>query len=119
MTRVYRVIFILFWLVKLIKTKVLKHTKLEEYFMKENLAEKIKSKYTKKSKILNLELKVGKVPITIFYIESLVDKKMFSDCVLSPLQKFITETKSVHIFLIRSLLISRLIGATLTNDFAP
>ena len=69
------------------------HTSVEEKFMKENLAEKIKSKYTKKSKILNLEFKAGKTQITIFYIESLVDKKMFSESILSPLQKYIKSTK--------------------------
>ncbi len=63
--------------------------------MKENLAEKIKSKYTKKSKILNLEFKVGKTQVTIFYIESLVDKRMFSENVLSPLQKFVKESKQI------------------------
>ena len=62
--------------------------------MKENLADKIKSKYTKKSKILNLEFNTEKTTITIFYIESLVDKKMFSDSLLAPLQKFIKSAKS-------------------------
>ena len=71
------------------------HTSVEESFMKENLAEKIKSKYTKKSKILNIDFKSGKTQITLFYIESLVDKKMFSESLLAPLQKFVKQSKSV------------------------
>lgn len=71
------------------------HTSVEESFMKENLAEKIKSKYTKKSKILNIDFKSGKTQITLFYIESLVDKKMFSESLLAPLQNFVKQSKSV------------------------
>ena len=64
--------------------------------MKESLVEKIKSKYTKKSKILNLDFKLGKTQITLFYIESLVDKKMFSEALLAPLQKFIKQSQSIR-----------------------
>ena len=57
--------------------------------MKKTLVEKIKSKYTQDSQIKNLELECAGDKITIFYIESLVDKTLFSASVLSPLQKYL------------------------------
>ena len=57
--------------------------------MGKTFAEKLKEKYTEKSKILNLEFDVGKSKISIFYIESIVDKTLFSSSILSPLHKFI------------------------------
>lgn len=57
--------------------------------MKKTLVEKIKSKYTKDSQIKTVELGNGENKITIFYIESLVEKSLFSASVLSPLQEFL------------------------------
>ena len=67
------------------------HTRLEEIFMKKTLVEKIKSKYTKESQIKTIELEAENNKITIFYIESMVDKTLFSTSLLSPLQKFLKE----------------------------
>ena len=55
--------------------------------MKKTLVEKIKSRYTNESQIKNLEMGSGEDLITIFYIESLVNKTLFSASILSPLQK--------------------------------
>ncbi len=70
--------------------------------MNKGLSEKIKSKYTKNSQIKTIELEAGKSKITIFYIESIVDKRLFSSALLSPLQKYLKElnpkTKSKEIF---------------------
>ena len=46
--------------------------------MKKTLVEKIKSKYSKDSQIKTVELGNGQSKITMFYIESLVDKNLFS-----------------------------------------
>jgi len=56
--------------------------------MKKSLVEKIKSKYTQESQIKTLELVVSGENVTLFYIESLVDKTLFSASILAPLQKF-------------------------------
>ena len=56
--------------------------------MKKSLVEKIKSKYTQESQIKTLELVVCGESVTLFYIESLVDKTLFSASILAPLQKF-------------------------------
>lgn len=57
--------------------------------MKKTLVEKIKAMYTKDSQIKTVELGSGENKITIFYIESLVEKSLFSASVLSPLQEFL------------------------------
>ena len=56
--------------------------------MKKTLAEKLKEKYTKDSQIECVEIQIGKSQVSIFYIESIVDKKLFTTGVLSPIQKF-------------------------------
>lgn len=61
--------------------------------MKKSLSEKIKSKYNEKSQIKTIELKAEKTQISIFYIESIVDKKLFSSALFSPLQKFLKDLK--------------------------
>ena len=62
--------------------------------MKKTLAEKVKAKYTKESQIKTLELTAGQEQIVMFYIESLVDKTLFSASILSPLQRFIKSEKN-------------------------
>lgn len=62
--------------------------------MEKSLAEKLKAKYTEKSKILNLDFMAGKSKISIFYIESIVDKTLFSTALLAPLHKFLKNAKS-------------------------
>lgn len=61
--------------------------------MKKTLVEKIKSRYTKESQIKNLEIGSGEDLITIFYIESLVNKTLFSASILSPLQNYLNNTE--------------------------
>lgn len=56
--------------------------------MKKTLAEKLKDKYTKDSQIECVEIQIGKSQVSIFYIESIVDKKLFTTGVLSTIQKF-------------------------------
>ena len=58
--------------------------------MAKKLAEKIKSKFNEKSKILNLVIQGGISDIEIFYIESIVDKTLFSASILSPLHRFLS-----------------------------
>ena len=57
--------------------------------MKKSFAQKLKSKYTDESQIKTIELKIGQKEIVLFYVESLVDKTLFSASILSPLQNFI------------------------------
>lgn len=57
--------------------------------MKKSLSQRLMSKYTKNSQIKNINLKANKFDINIFYIESIVDKKLFSSALLSPIQKYI------------------------------
>lgn len=69
--------------------------------MKRTLVEKIKSKYTKESQIKTIELSVKNKEMVIFYIESIVDKTLFSASLLSPLKKFMNSSddlKSKNIF---------------------
>lgn len=69
--------------------------------MKKTLAEKVKSKYTKESQIKTIELLALKSELVIFYVESLVDKTLFSTSLLSPIQKYIknlTKEKPKDIF---------------------
>lgn len=61
--------------------------------MKKTLVEKVKSKYTQQAQIKTIELDANKNKITIFYIESLMDKTLFSTSILSPLQKFLKTLK--------------------------
>lgn len=57
--------------------------------MAKTLSEKLQARYTSGSQIKNISLCLGKSQITCFYIESIVDKALFSSSILSPLQKFI------------------------------
>lgn len=59
--------------------------------MKNTLTEKLRSRYTEASKIKELELNCESLTINIFYIESMVDKALFSESVLSKLQDFIKD----------------------------
>ena len=63
--------------------------------MKKTLAEQVKAKYSKESQIKTLELCVGQEQIIMFYIESLVDKTLFSASILSPLQNLIKSEKNI------------------------
>ncbi len=62
--------------------------------MKKTLVEKIKSKYFQDSQIKTVELGKQDNLITIFYVESLVDKTLFSSSVLSPIQKYLKSQKN-------------------------
>lgn len=57
--------------------------------MKNNkgLSEKIKRVFGKHSKVENQEFVLGETSVSVFYIESLIDKKLVSSGVLEPLQK--------------------------------
>lgn len=57
--------------------------------MAKTLSEKLQARYTSGSQIKNISLSLGKSEITCFYIESIVDKALFSSSILSPLQKYI------------------------------
>ena len=59
---------------------------------KSKLAEKINSVFNEKSKVENLSLKMGNESLSIFYIESLIDKKLVSNAVFLPLQKRIKDS---------------------------
>lgn len=65
--------------------------------MKKTLSVKIKEKFTQDSQIETLTLNASGEELAIFYIESIVDKKLFSSGLLAPLQKFIkTATKKTQ-----------------------
>lgn len=54
---------------------------------KKGLSGKIKKTFGKHSKVENQEFVLGENNISVFYIESLIDKKLVSSSVLEPLQK--------------------------------
>lgn len=64
--------------------------------MAKNLSEQLRTKYTEGSQIKKIELSIKKIKVTCFYIESIVDKSLFSSSVLSPLQKFIKNTEKLN-----------------------
>ena len=61
--------------------------------MKKSLAEIVKSKYNNKSQIKTIEMSCGKFDLTIFYIESITDKKLFSAAILAPLNEYLKNTQ--------------------------
>ena len=62
--------------------------------MKKTLSEKIKEKYSEKSQIKTIEFQSQNKEIVLFYIESLVDKTLFSASILSPLQSYLKSQKN-------------------------
>ena len=56
--------------------------------MKKTLVDKIKEKYTKESQIKTYEIVICGENAVLFFVESLVDKTLFSASILSPLQNF-------------------------------
>lgn len=65
--------------------------------MKKSLSDKIRSMYTKESQIKSMVLSIAEKKIEIFYVESLVDKTMFSASVISPIQEFIKSKRNEKI----------------------
>lgn len=63
--------------------------------MSKTLAERLQTKYTNDSQIKKLSLSVGEIGIDCFYIESIVDKTLFSSSILSPLQKYIKNNEKI------------------------
>jgi hypothetical protein len=57
----------------------------------DGLLEKIESAFNQKSMVQKLELKIKSQNLIVFYIESLIDKKLISNGVLLPLQKRIKD----------------------------
>lgn len=55
--------------------------------------ERIKSKFDENSKIIETKLKLEGEDVSIFYIESIIDKKLFSQSVLAPLEKLVSGSK--------------------------
>lgn len=58
----------------------------------DGLLEKIESAFNQKSMVQKLELKIKSQNLIVFYIESLIDKKLVSNGVLLPLQKRIKDS---------------------------
>lgn len=63
---------------------------------KKKLAEQISSQINKDCQIAETKLKVGTKSISIFYIESLIDKALFSEGILAPLEKLAKSTKKAQ-----------------------
>ena len=60
---------------------------------KPNLIEKINLELNENSKVESFNITISKRIITIFYIESLIDKQLVSGSILQPLQKFSKSTE--------------------------
>lgn len=56
--------------------------------------DKIRGKFDKDSKIVETKLKLKGEDVSVFYIESIIDKKLFSQSVLAPLEKLAAEDSS-------------------------
>ena len=54
---------------------------------KQSLIFKIKSMFDKDSQIEERVMKINKCDVSIFYVDSLIDKKLFADSVLTPLEQ--------------------------------
>lgn len=65
--------------------------------LKQNLSSRIDSMIDQDSKIESIDLKGRGIKFKVYYIESIVDKKMFSSNVLLPIQKFCLEEASQDI----------------------
>ena len=64
--------------------------------MKKTLSQKVRAMYTSESQIKTVEMQVSGKTIEIFYIESMVDKTMFSASLLSPLQSFVNDNSKIN-----------------------
>lgn len=63
---------------------------------KKNLRQEIAGQINKDCQIAETTLKVGRKTISIFYIESLIDKALFAEGILAPLEKLARQTKSTQ-----------------------
>ena len=74
------------------------HTKFDgEFFMKkksQNLLDKIKREFNQKSKVETLEFAVNGEMLALFYIESLIDKKLMASSIIEPVQRFLKTVNS-------------------------
>lgn len=52
-----------------------------------DLCEQIKGNFDKNSKVVETKLSIGGSDVSVFYIESIIDKKLFAQGVLAPLEK--------------------------------
>lgn len=59
-----------------------------------NFCEKIKSSFDENSKIGETKLSICGQDVSVFYIESIIDKKLFSQGILSPLEKLASSKDS-------------------------
>ena len=67
---------------------------MEKQKKNQSLTDKIKSIYDEKSQIKNLVYNVFETQIEVFYIEQIIDKKLFSASILSPLSNLQSETST-------------------------
>ena len=63
----------------------------------QSLVEKIKKEFNDKSKVESLEFDFGDKKGMLFYIESLIDKKLMASSVIEPIQKFLKNTNNSEI----------------------
>lgn len=58
-----------------------------------NLIDEVDASFSEKSGINTTEFEIGDQRISIFYIESLIDKALFSSGILRPMEKLVSESK--------------------------
>lgn len=63
-----------------------------------NLIEKLKSYFDKNNQITESKIQIGKTSFSIFYIECLIDRKLFSTAVMQPIEKLISQKNAENIF---------------------
>lgn len=60
----------------------------------QNLLDKIKREFNQKSKVETLEFAVNGEMLALFYIESLIDKKLMASSIIEPVQRFLKTVNS-------------------------
>ena len=58
-----------------------------------SLSKKIASRFTEENKVVEAKFNLGQYGFSIFYIESLINKQLFSAGLLSPIEKFVKENE--------------------------
>ena len=59
---------------------------------KEMFISKIRKQFDEESKIVETKFKINNENISLFFIESLIDKKLFSDSILTPIENYVKKS---------------------------
>ena len=62
----------------------------------DSLISQIRNRFSQDSQVVESCYKVNNEDISLFYIESLIDKKLFSDSILSPIEQFVINKNNIQ-----------------------